>query len=769
MKPNIKYADWEIIEENFNPDKNEVSESIFSIANGKMGHRANFEEFYSGRTLQGNYIAGIYYPDKPRTENREKGHSDFHNKIINAPDWRGIKITIAKNKLDLFKCKISEFKRVLNMKHGYLHKQFIAEIPDGKKVKVESFRFLSIVNDELGAIKYSITPLNFSDEIQLLLDIDADVSNKDSNYGEKFWTERDKSFVPYPYIVAETKKTFFNLCTAMNYSFEIDGEEVKPLKFMSYEHEKYIGYNFFINIEKEKTLTIFKYVAVTSSLFYAKDVLIERAFSHLEYATDLGFDALLNDQKLAWNEKWENVDVKIDGNIADQQAVRFNMFNLLQTYTGKDEHFNISPKGFTGEKYGGLTYWDFEIFCMPFYLSNSVKNIAQNFLKYRYEHLLKAIENAEKIGFTDGAALFPMATINGEESHRELGLSFEEIHRNGAIAYAMFYYVNYTGDTDYLSNFGLEVLIAISRFWKQRINFSECKQKFVLLGVTSPNEYENNVNNNWYTSKIAVWTLKYTIEVLKIVESKSSDNFIRICETTSFDEKETEDWQNIIDNMYLPYDDNRQIFLQQDGFLDKQLVNVDELNPKERPLFQNWSPDRISRSCFIKHADVVQGLFLFENQFDIDTIKRNFNFYEPMTVHESSLSASMHSIVASKIKDYKKAYNYFYKSSRLDLNNYNNEVKDGLHISSMGGSWMSVVYGFGGMRIIQGKLSFSPFLPEKWNSFSFKIIFRTWKLEIVVKNDEISVINHSNTEIDLFVFDNEHKILSNDELTLVGI
>lgn len=769
MRKNIQIEEWKIIEDYFNPENNEVSESIFSLANGKMGHRANFEEFYSGRTLQGNYIAGIYYPDKFKDRHQNYFYNDNVYKIINAPDWRGLKITVGKNKLDVFTCKIHEFKRVLNMKHAYFFKQFVAEMPDGKKVKIESYRFLSIVNDEVGAIKYSITPLNFSDEISILIDIDADVSNKDSNYGEKFWNEVDKSFVPFPYIVAETKKSFFNLCTAINYSFEQDGEDVKSSKFMSYEHEKYIGYKFSLDVEQNKTLTVYKYAAVTSSLNYSKDSLIEHAFAHLENVSEKGFDVLFDEHKSAWEDKWQNSDIIIKGDDIAQQAIRYNIFNLLQTYSGKDERLSIGPKGLTGEKYGGLTYWNTEIFCLPFYLSNYEANVAKKLLKYRYNHLKKAIENAEKIGFKDGAALFPMATINGQECYNEWETTFEEIHRNGAIAYSIYNYVNYTGDVEYLQDFGLETLISISRFWQQRINFSEDKQKFVLLGVTGPNQYENNVNNNWYTSSIALWTLKFTIDVVNLVKTRFFDAFKRVCVAYSFDENEIENWQKIIDNMYLPYNEHKEIFVQQDGYLDKEIIPVEKLDRKDLPLNQNWSWDKILRSCYIKQADVVQGLFLLENQFDNDTIKRNFDFYEPLTVHESSLSACIHSIVASKVKNYKKAVEYFNKTSRLDLDDLNRDTKDGLHITSMAGTWMSLVYGFGGMRVKDGKIYFNPFLPIKWNSYTFNVVFRKHKLEVTVTKGEVAIKNNSDTEIDLIVYDNEYTVLPDDELNIVGI
>lgn len=767
MKKYIKHSEWEIIEEGFNPNNQESSESIFSLGNGKMGHRANFEEYYSGKSLQGTYISGVYYPDKTRVGWWKNGYPEYFAKIINAPDWRGIKISVGRIKLDLFKCKITNFKRVLNMKYGYLTKSFIAELLDGKQIEVESIRFLSIVDDEVGAIKYSITPLNFSDEVEVLIDIDADVRNRDSNYGEKFWNEVDKSFVPYLHIVVETKKTFFTLCNAIDCSFETEGEFFKPAKFSSVEREKYLGYKYFFSLKAGETTTICKYATVKSSLYYSKENLVDSALNTLEKTKELGFDILFEKHKKAWEEKWKSSDIIIDGDVAAQQAIRFNIFNLMQTYTGKDERFNIGPKGFTGEKYGGVTYWDTEAYCLPFYMSTTDSYVSRNLLKYRYKHLQKAIENAEKFGFKNGAAFYPMVTINGEECHNEWEITFEEIHRNGAIAYAIYNYISYTDDIKYLPEFGLEVLIGISRFWAQRVNFSQDKQKYVILGVTGPNEYENNVNNNWYTSTIAIWTLKYTIEALKIVQEKYSKDYERITKKSKFIEDETSKWMEIINNFYLPYDEKRRVFLQQDGFLDKELLTVDKIPLKERPIHQNWSWDRILRSCFIKQADVLQGLYFFEKDYDTETIKRNFDFYEPMTVHESSLSASVYSIVASKIGNKQKAYDLYLRTARLDLDDYNNEVKDGLHITSMAGTWMSIVNGFGGMRVKNDKISFNPFLPDKWNSYSFKILFRNWNLKIEVSKNEIIVNNLSEKSICLLIFDKEYTIEANNEIKLL--
>jgi maltose phosphorylase len=438
----------------------------------------------------------------------------------------------------------------------------------------------------------------------------------------------------------------------------------------------------------------------------------------------LCYEDLLNNNKKAWAKKWNESDIIIEGDIVAQQAIRFNIFQLNCTYSGNDERLNIGPKGFTGEKYGGSTYWDTEAYCLPFYQSTADKSVARNLLIYRYNHLSKAIENAEKLGFSGGAALYPMVTMNGEECHNEWEITFEEIHRNGAIAYAIYDYINYTADKKYLAEYGLEVLIGIARFWKQRVNWSEEKQAYVMLGVTGPNEFENNVNNNWYTNKMATWCLNYCEESIDWVKENYPTDYQRICKVSDFDENERKAWALITNQMYYPFSDKYNIYLQQDGFLDKELIPVSQLSDDERPIVEHWSWDKILRSCYIKQADVLQGLYYFENEFTQEELQRHYDFYEPLTVHESSLSPCIHSILAAKLGDEKRAYDFYLRTARLDLNDYNNDTRDGLHITSMAGTWMTIIKGFAGMEVKNDQLIFSPLLPKNWESLSFKIKFR---------------------------------------------
>src|SRR5690606_18118096 len=310
----------------------------------------------------------------------------------------------------------------------------------------------------------------------------------DANYDEKFWNEIYKYADEGTCLVtAETKKTFFHVCSGMNYVIYEDGKEVKG--YVNTElREKFAGNIIQVDLNEGKELVVYKYAAILSSENHPKEKLVEHCQYILQDLKQTGFEKLLAEHAAVWEHKWNECDITIEGDVAAQQGIRFNIFQLTQTYTGEDQRLNIGPKGFTGEKYGGSTYWDTEAYCLPFYLGTSEQKVARNLLVYRYKHLQKAIENAEKLGFRDGAALYPMVTMNGEECHNEWEITFEEIHRNGAIAYAIYDYIRYTGDDQYLIEYGLEVLIGISRFCSQRVNWSDEKQKYVMLGVTGPNE-----------------------------------------------------------------------------------------------------------------------------------------------------------------------------------------------------------------------------------------------------------------------------------------
>ena len=730
---NLVTDPWRIVEADFDPARVEAAESLFALGNGVMGGRANFEERYSGPSLQGNYIGGVYYPDKTRVGWWKNGYPEYFAKVPNAAFWIGVDVAVDGEPLDLATvAEVKSFYRETDMRRSVLTRRMTVTMRNGAEVAVEATRFLSLTRRELGVVRYAVTPLNRAAAITFSPHIDADVRNADANYDEKFWepvlTDGDVT-------QSRTRKSGFEAAWAQ--AVELEGAE-----FRCETQPEKVCHTAAVRCEAGRTATLYKYAGICSSLNHAPADLAAAARAVAADGLRTGFDALLKEQEEAWAARWHGCDIVIGGDPAAQQGIRFCIFMLLQTYTGVDTRLNIGPKGFTGEKYGGVTYWDTEAYCLPFYMATAGQAVARELLVYRYNQLDKAIENAAKLGFRDGAALYPMVTINGEECHNEWEITFEEIHRNGAIAYAIHNYIRYTGDEQYLVDCGLEVLVGIARFWAQRITWSEVRRKYVLLGVTGPNEYENNVNNNWYTSYIACWSMRYAARAARWVRENRPADYARICAKRAFDEAaETAVWHRIADNMYLGEDRELGIFLQQDGYLDKEQTLVADLDPAERPINQKWSWDRILRSCFIKQADVLQGLYFFGEEFDLDTLRRNFYFYEPRTVHESSLSPCVHAVLAARLGDMEKAVEMYLRTARLDLDDYNREVAEGCHVTSMAGSWLSVVEGFGGMCVRDGVLSFDPRLPETWESLSFKVNFRGRVLTVKVTRTAVEVSN----------------------------
>ncbi len=766
MKDYIVHNEWKVIEEGFNPEYNRVSESIFSIGNGYTGQRANFEERYSGDSLQGNYVAGVYYPDKTLVGWWKNGYPEYFAKILNAANWIGISFRIEEEELDLAKCRIDHFRRQLDMQTALLTRTFSAALPSGKKVEVIAKRFLSIKDKELGLIRYRLKSLNFSAPVKIISYLDGDVQNEDSNYDEKFWIEVERKIgVTEGYLLMETKKTGFRVCHGMCTRIFLNGSEQTCNKDPM-EKEKGIANVFEVSLKEGDEITIEKYIAIHSSLYSDKAGLMKQTGISVKKAVAAGFDHLFERHRGIWAKKWDTSDIRIEGDVAAQQGIRFNIFQLMQTYTGEDKRLNIGPKGFTGEKYGGVTYWDTEAYCLPFFLGTASPHVARNLLLYRHKHLKKAIENAARLGFNNGAALYPMVTINGEECHNEWEITFEEIHRNGAIAYAIYNYINYTGDKEYLAPYGFEVLLALSRFWSQRVNWSEAKKSWVILGVTGPNEYENNVNNNFHTNKMAVWTLKYTLEAIDYLKKEHSYLFEELIQKWKFNElQETARWKEIINHMYFPYDRSLGIFLQQDGFLDKEIVPASRIDPSQRPVNQHWSWDRILRSCYIKQADLLQNMYWFHDDFGNDVVRKHFDFYEPITVHESSLSPCIHAILAARIGRKEKACEMYLRTARLDLDDYNNDTRDGLHVTSMGGTWMAFVEAFGGVRVISSQLHLDPFLPDSWQAYSFRINFHHSHLEIQM-NEVLRVINHNPGSVEVVIWGKGYHLDEKQELIL---
>lgn len=725
-----------------------LQESLTSIGNGYMGLRGNFEEGFSGDNHKGTYLAGVWYPDKTRVGWWKNGYPDYFGKVINAIDFIAVDIYVNNHKVDLNTITPTDFYQELDMQHGILSRQFTVTINDCT-VKCSFKRLLSLTVKELALVNVSVEMLEGSGEITLVSKLDNHVHNEDSNYDDMFWEHRQSG---ENFVTAKTISNPFGIdefCVTTFMQNDLSQPNLPTKKeFKEFEASEIIT----TTLQTGDIISLDKKVIVVTSRDIAENNQLEHARNLLNQVNKNTVEELISQHKNAWLKRWEVADVVITGDDEAQQGIRFNLFQLFSTYYGEDERLNIGPKGFTGEKYGGATYWDTEAYAVPLYLSLAEPNVTKNLLKYRHNQLPQAQHNARQQGLQ--GALYPMVTFTGVECHNEWEITFEEIHRNGAIAYAIYNYTNYTGDTSYLKHEGLEVLSEISRFWADRVHFSKRHDAYMIHGVTGPNEYENNINNNWYTNYIARWVLSYTIENYQLYKNDT---------TISLSEEEIAHWQDIIDKMYLPKDEELGIFVQHDTFLDKDLMPVTDLDKKDVPLNQNWSWDKILRSCFIKQADVLQGIYFFNDQFTIEEKRKNFEFYEPMTVHESSLSPCIHSILAAELGMEEKAVEMYQRTARLDLDNYNNDTDDGLHITSMTGSWLTIVQGFAQMKVFNESLSFAPFLPTKWDSYAFHINYRGRLLYISV-SDNITIDLLNGEPLDVTIYGNRHTLT--DSLTV---
>lgn len=718
---------WKVVETSLDKENLRLSESLTSTGNGYMGMRGNFEEDYSGDTHLGTYIGGVWFPDKTRVGWWKNGYPQYFGKAINCVRMNGIHVKVDGEELDLNKADVVDFYRELDMQSGLFLRTFTVRTEKGL-LKVRAERFVSLDQKELLAIRYSVTA-DHAAHIEMRPYLCGNVRNLDSNYDETFWDMlAEEESVDGAAILTKTKENPFGtprFAVAAAMSCWSDEMEMVSRKLES----GYAEMLYSVDAQANESVTLEKYVLCFTSRDYEQKVLTTMALRAASRAREVGYDELRTAHANAWKARWAGCDVTIEGDDAAQQGIRFNLFQLLSTYSGDDPRLNIGPKGFTGEKYGGATYWDTEAYCLAVYMAIAGQDVAKQLLLYRWMQLDGAYENARQQGLK--GALYPMVTFTGIECHNEWEITFEEIHRNGAIAHAIFNYATYTGDYDYMLREGLDVLCGIARFYTDRVHFSKRKQKYMIHGVTGPNEYENNVNNNWYTNRIAAWSIGlFVTQVHRAPKER--------LEALNITPEEVAHMLDVVERMYYPEDEDLGIFVQHDTFMDKDLMRASDIPADQRPINQNWSWDHILRSCFIKQADVLQGLYFLNHLYDEDTIRRNFDFYEPMTVHESSLSPCVHSILAAQLGYHEKAVEMYQRTARLDLDNINNDTEDGLHITSMAGSWLSMAHGFAGMRTTDG-LSLNPFLPEVWKGYAFQFHYRNRVIRVSVRTGEACV------------------------------
>ncbi len=689
---------WRVIEKGFDPAQGRISESIFSLGNEYMGVRGQFDESYGGDKLLGCYYNGVYEEKAITYAEHFKGLSQRCCFMINANNWLYTKIFADGEELDLATAEISGFERVLDMKNGILTRCFT-----WKGIRLTFERFVSMQHHYIGGQKITFEPKGFKGVIELVSGIDFSPVHEEE--GRNFWECTDKGRGYINCRTQNSKQSVFSAFkTNLTPAGEVYGEKLSAFKFM-------------FNLDKTVQ---FEKVAYN---------LVDRGEKpEAEKFLEKGYEEYRNGHVAFWHKVWDALDITIEGDEENQQGVRFCIFNLHQTYHGEDGRLNVGAKGLTGEKYSGWTFWDSETYCLPFYMFNNPK-AAKNLLMYRYNTLPQALERALEQDCR--GACYPMVTIDGTESCGVWQHGNLEIHVTAAIAYGVWHYVRNCGDTEFLYDYGIELLLQTSRYFASRGGWSPKTGEFGFWGVMGPDEFHMMVHNNTYTNYIVKKMFEYTLRVVREMKMKAPDRLAK----RVFSEDELEQWAEMSGKMRINYDPETKLYEQHDGYFDMPEVDVRAIPADKVPVYKYWAYDSIFRCNMLKQPDVVLMQFFFGNDFSLESKKANYDFYEPRCSHESSLSPAIHSIMAAEIGKLEQAYEYARHGSRLDLDDYNRNVHQGLHVTSMAAAWMNIVYGFGGMRSDGDVLSFKPLLPRQWKSYSFKIMYKGAVLTVKVEKD----------------------------------
>ncbi len=742
----LKVDPWAIIEEGFDPERNRVSESIFSLGNEYMGVRGYPDEGYGGDTLTGSYFNGLF--EEMKVEAHYKGIITKLRFMANAVDWLYTRITAEGETLDIARSRISDFTRRLDFKKGTYSRQFIWHLPSGKSLKVRFTRLVSMTVSHLGCQHVSFEPLDFSGTIDVRSGLDFSVVHEEQrkNLWDCVWKDREDGITA---ILAKTVQTGNRLFSG----FTIQSDAVFPIQ--TFVEEKRIGVDFQLQVEPGRSTSFAKVVVHVAeknaerSAETDSDALWTKGMALAAKYGRTPFTEILAEQAAYWSRIWETSDIVIEGDPENQQGIRFCIFQLYQTYHGDNPGFNIGAKGLTGEAYRGLAFWDTESYCLPFYIFNNPK-AARSLLEFRYRTLPLALERAAEIDCA--GAFYPIATIDGTESCDLWQHSNLQLHVGTAVAYGIWHYVKMTGDRDFLYGKGMEMLLQISRFYASRGQWGPRTGEFGYYGVMGPDEFQLMVNNNCYINLMAKKLFEYVLDAVRDMRQNDPASFDGLADRLRLTEAELAHWRHCSENMRIPLDRETGVYEEHDGFFDMPHIDIHSIPVADFPLYHNWSYDRIYRYDMIKQPDVLMFMFLYNRQFTLESKRANYEYYEPRCIHESSLSPSIHSILASEIGRHEEAYRFFEFATRLDLDNYNRNTREGLHTTSIAAAWMNIVYGFGGMRSDGAELSFAPSIPEAWDSYSFRVSYRGAVLGVRVDRQHAAIRAVSGGPVDIQVY-----------------
>ncbi|MGI6148705.1 MAG: glycoside hydrolase family 65 protein [Limnochordia bacterium] len=723
------FEEWCITETEFNPEYNHRSESIYALGNGYMGMRGIFEEGLPETvpSTPGIYVNGIYETSPIVYGEYMARQPQEYQTMINITDWRIIEVTAECEDFSLLTGTVEHYRRVLDLRRGILTREVTWKSPQGRRLELCFERFISQTHKHAAVMRCTVRPLNFSGRVTITARVQGRVHNYHHLRGQRTLdvvsthAENESGC-----ILSQTLHSGFQIGVGVSHKTwpvtAVQGRAEQEQLIFTAEY----------SLEQGESGSLEKYVAVTTSRETPAGDIAQFVLSHAQNLAQQGWDGLFAPHVEFMESYWADTDIQLEGDPALQQGLRFNAFHLLCS-TGRDGLTNIAAKGLTGEYYEGHYFWDTETYIIPFFLY-SQPDLVRKLLEYRYSILDAARENAARM--KDKGALYTWRTINGHEASGNFLGSTVQYHINADIAYAIHKYLEATEDWEFLRDMGAEILFETARCWAARGAFIPAKGgRYCINEVCGPDEYKPGVNNNCYTNYMAKFNLELALRAREILEELYPQHYADLVKKLELEEIEFEQWQKCADLMYLPYDEELGIHPQDDSFLYKDPIDVDAIPPDEIPLVRNWHPLTIWRYQVIKQADVILLQFLLGDQFSLEEKKANYDYYEPKTTHDSSLSPSIYSIMAAEIGYHDHSYNYFMQTSRLDLDDYNKNAWQGVHTACMAGSWMCIVNGFAGMRTYGGSLRFRPTLPEKWTRYAFKVKFRGRQLEVCVEKD----------------------------------
>ena len=706
---------WKIIEKGYAPAYSRVSESVFSLANETMGIRGCFDEGGSVDSLRGAYTNGVY--DFAPIARSYRGIIDHTHFMIPTADWLMTGITLDDEALDLGRVVFTDFERVLDMRAGTLTRSFVWKTASGKELRVTFLRFLDMVRRERAYQRITFEALNFSGKIAFSSGLSFDVwheANKQCFWGETKAEAGNAQLLLQSHTLTSEQEVFAGVQVLLpDAEYEICGKTAVMRCELSLEQGKPL------NVYKRAVIL---YTGETGETLWA------HGLEALKESEGVPFDVALKAQKAYWDGWWRTSDILIEASdeenseavAAEQQGIRFCSFQLAQTYNGGSMKHNIGAKGMTGEAYNGHAFWDTESCCLPFYLLTNPE-AAKDLLLFRYNTLPGALERAKMLDCK--GACYPIATLNGEEACPLWQHASLQLQPGTAVAYGIWHYVHLTGDDEFLWRYGAEMLLQIARFLYSRAALGNRNGKYGFYGVMGPDEFHMMVNNNAYTNYMGMRTLSFAVDTLERMQDEQPEACRALMEKTSLTEDEIASWRDMAENMYIPQDD-KGLIEQHDGFFDLPHTEIDDIPISEFPLYEHWSYDRIYRTDMIKQPDVLMMLYLYNSSFTREEKQINYDFYEPRTIHESSLSPAIHSVLAAELDKMDEAVGFFGYATRLDLDNYNRNTREGLHVTSIAMAWANIVYGFAGLRSDDELLKFAPRLPERWKRLCFSVLYR---------------------------------------------